>query len=146
MTNHIFANTIQKTNEVLVDLEKELDWIGQRKKAYALLRSTLHALRDRLPVFEAVEFGAQLTLLLRGVYYDGWKPSQVPLKMHKDEFLMHIESQFQFDLEIPVEKAVAAVFSVLKMHMDPDEMEKIEKILPKNFSQLFKEYYGRVIA
>lgn len=147
MSEHIFATTIQKTNEILIDLEKELNWIGQRKRAYTLMRSTLHALRDRLPVFEAVEFGAQLPLLLRGAYYDGWKPSRVPIKMHKDEFLAYIENQFQFDLEIPIEKAVEAVFAVLRMHTDPDELDKIGKILPKNFAEMFEaQHYGQVIA
>ncbi|MFI8891646.1 DUF2267 domain-containing protein [Streptomyces paradoxus] len=34
----------------------------------------LHPLRDRLPVETAVQFGAQLPTLVRGVYYDGWRP------------------------------------------------------------------------
>jgi len=35
---------------------------------------------DRLPITIAANFAAQLPELLRGVFYDGWSPSRVPIK------------------------------------------------------------------
>ena len=49
-----------------------------RTFAYRVTRAWLHALRDRLHVTIAANFATQLPELLRGVFYDGWSPGQVP--------------------------------------------------------------------
>jgi uncharacterized protein (DUF2267 family) len=36
----------------------------------------LHALRDRLPPEIAVHLSAQLPMLVRGIYYEGWKADE----------------------------------------------------------------------
>ena len=51
-----FGETVQLTNEWLNDLMTRVDW-EDRQRAYRLLRSTLHALRDRLTPEEAVHHG-----------------------------------------------------------------------------------------
>jgi len=69
----MFAETIEKTGLWLEDLAQELGNIPAQR-AYSILRAVLHALRDRLTVEEAVKLGAQLPLLVRGFYYEGWRP------------------------------------------------------------------------
>ena len=44
------------------------------------MRATLHALRDRLTVEEAAQFAAQLPMLIRGFYYEGWNPTDKPVR------------------------------------------------------------------
>ena len=70
----VFDTTVQKTNVWLKDIMQELGW-EDRHKAYMGLRTTLHALRDRLTPEEAAQFGAQLPMLIRGLYYEGWTPT-----------------------------------------------------------------------
>jgi uncharacterized protein (DUF2267 family) len=41
-----------------------------------VLGAVLHALRDRPQIGLAVHLGAQLPLLVRGLYYDQWRPSE----------------------------------------------------------------------
>ena len=49
------------------------------EKAYAVLRSVLHALRDCLPPAEVVKFSAQMPMMVKGVFFDGWKITPKPL-------------------------------------------------------------------
>lgn len=66
----VFDATTQKTNEWLDEIMFELA-LEERHTAYAALRGTLHALRDRLPLEETAHLGAQLPMLVRGFYYEG---------------------------------------------------------------------------
>ena len=86
-----FKTTEAKTNRVLREIEEAYGWPKERRnQSYAALRAVLHALRDRLPVDEASQLGAQLPMLVRGIYYSGWDPSKVPVKMSRDEFMQRI--------------------------------------------------------
>src|SRR5690606_24558496 len=70
-----FSATVEKTNRILKEIEQAYGWPKERRKqSYAALRSVLHAVRDRLNVNEVAQLGAQLTMLVRGIYYDGWDP------------------------------------------------------------------------
>ena len=89
-----FSTTVDKTNRVLKEIEQAYGWPQERRnQSYAALRAVLHTLRDRLTVEEAADLAAQLPLLISGIYFDGWDPSRVPQKMHRDEFLQHIREK-----------------------------------------------------
>ncbi len=53
--------------------------------------------RDRLPVDLTAHFGAQLPMLVSGLYYEGWDPSKVPIKMARQEFLDPIQQKIVTD-------------------------------------------------
>jgi uncharacterized protein (DUF2267 family) len=77
-TTHVEAidRSVDKANVWLKDMTTELG--GERHEAYAALRAVLHTLRDRLTVDEAAQLGAQLPLVIRGIYYENWDPSDTP--------------------------------------------------------------------
>lgn len=77
----VFDTTLQRTHTWLKDLMLVLGW-QDRHKAYRALRATLHALRDRLTVEETAHLGAQLPMLIRGFYYEGWDPSGCGRGLH----------------------------------------------------------------
>ncbi|MDQ1568071.1 MAG: hypothetical protein QOF96_2951, partial [Actinomycetota bacterium] len=83
MTNtDVFATTIEKTNRILKEIEEAYGWPPERRQqSYHALTAVMHALRDRLTVEEASDLAAQLPALVRGLYYEGWKPAKVPVKM-----------------------------------------------------------------
>lgn len=82
-----FDRTIEKTHHWLADLMEELGW-DEPELAYHALRAVLHALRDQLAVQEAVDLAAQFPMLIRGMYFEGWTPRNVPARdKTEDRFL-----------------------------------------------------------
>ncbi|MEO3892565.1 DUF2267 domain-containing protein [Nonomuraea sp. B5E05] len=81
-------HTVQTTHRWLADLA---DVIGTEDRDFAqrVLKTWLHTVRDGLTVDSAAHFAAQLPDLLRGVYYNGWDPSSVPIRRSRQEFIEH---------------------------------------------------------
>ena len=133
----VFDTTLHKTNNWLNELMQLLGW-QDKHKAYLALRATLHALRDRLTVEEVAQLGAQLPMLIRGFYYEGWDPTGKPLKVrHKEEFLARIEEQFRGDNRIDPEQVARAVFTVLADRVTEGEIEDVKHILPAEIQDLW---------
>lgn len=133
-----FDTTIQKTQVWLNDLMGELEWEGEPHKAYLGLRTVLHALRDRLTIEETVQLGAQLPMLIRGFYYEGWKLTGKPVKeRHKEEFLGHVKKAFKDDMRVDPERVVRAVFKVLARRTSAGEIKDVKHLLPKALRQLW---------
>jgi uncharacterized protein (DUF2267 family) len=133
-----FDSTLQKTNVWLNDIMRELGWEGERQRAYLALRSVLHALRDRLTVEEALDLGAQLPMLVRGFYYEGWKITGKPLKeRHRADFLAHITHDFRNDDRMDPEAIARAVFTVIARHASAGEVEDVKQILPAELRELW---------
>lgn len=132
----VFDSTIHKTNIWLKDLMQVLGW-QDRHKAYQALRVTLHALRDRLTIEEVAQFAAQLPMLIRGFYYEGWSPTGKPAKeRHREQFMARIEQEFLGDNSVDPEQVARAVFSVLAMHVSKGEIEDIKHLLPAGIRDL----------
>jgi uncharacterized protein (DUF2267 family) len=137
-THHeLFSNTLQKTHIWLNELTDELHCTDQHQ-AYLALRATLQALRDRLTVQEAAHLGAQLPMLVRGFYYEGWSPAGKPLKeRHKEEFLGHVGRYFEKDEGVDPERVVRGVFKLLSKRITEGEIEDIKQILPPELRDLW---------
>ncbi|MEX0704092.1 MAG: DUF2267 domain-containing protein [Planctomycetales bacterium] len=132
-----FDSTLQTTNIWLAELMDELEW-EDRHRAYHAFRVVLHALRDRLPVNETAHLAAQLPMLVRGIFFEGWHPAGKPLKERsREEFLAHIEKSYPFDFEADVENIARAVFSVLEKHVTPGEIDDVKQALPAPVRKLW---------
>src|SRR6195256_3431623 len=105
----VFDATLHKTNQWLNDLMQLLDW-REKNKSYLALRVTLHALRDRLTIDEVAQLAAQLPMLVRGFYYEGWDPTGKPEKVRdEEEFLTRIAHHFRDDAAINPKQVAQAV-------------------------------------
>jgi uncharacterized protein (DUF2267 family) len=136
-THDLFAGTIQKTDEWLHELMRELGWKDPHR-AYAALRATLHALRDRLTTQEAAQVAAQLPLLVRGVWFEGWKPRPKPLPIkHIDDFYAAIERDLRRDDDTSVPAIVQAVFGLLGRHVTEGEITDVVNSLPRELRSLW---------
>jgi uncharacterized protein (DUF2267 family) len=130
-----FDTTIEKTNQVLKAIEDSYGWPKERREqSYDALRAVLHALRDRLSVTEANDLAAQLPMLIRGIYYEGWKPAKVPIKMDKEEFLSRVRQQFIYKIEGNTENLVKTVVAALSRYITQGELEDIKSNMPKDLA------------
>ncbi len=126
-----FDSTLQTTNIWLNDILERLGWGEDHYRAY-------HALRDRLPVDQTAALAAQLPMLVRGFYYEGWHPHGKPLKeRHKEEVLAHITATFPGEPEVNPEQVVRAVFQVLAKHVTGGEIEAVKRSLPSALRSLW---------
>lgn len=126
------------TNTWLRDILSQLNW-QSKDSAYQALRGTLHALRDRLPAEEAVNLAAQLPLLVKGMYYDGWTLRDKPEKFKKEEFARRVHEQFGFDESINPAEIIRAVLRVMYRHMGDGELRDVRSNMSKDIPEWFPE-------
>jgi uncharacterized protein (DUF2267 family) len=132
-------HTVQLTHIWINDLDKALHW-NNKARSYRLLRSVLHALRDWLPVDEAANLAAQFPALLRGIYYDQWRPATVPVKERsRKAFLARIDRDFYNDPIEDVEGVVRAVFRLLSAKVTAGEIDDVRQCLPADLRALWPE-------
>ena len=132
-----FEQTVVKTGRWLDELGATLG-THDRERCYHVLKAVLHALRDRLPVDEAVDLGAQLPMLIRGFYYEGWRASGKPLAYRrKNEFLDQVRNGAPWLREDDVEGVVTAVFSLLSSELGGGEPDQVRRALPAGIRELW---------
>lgn len=135
-----FDKTVQETNLWLKDIMDRLG-TADRHHAYSSLRAVLHALRDRIGAESAAHLGAQLPMLLRGLYYEGWDPTGKPTKeRHEEEFLAHVARELPRAEEGEVEQGVLAVLDVLSKHVDRGAAVKIATMFPQNLRKFWPAF------
>ncbi|KAB1915919.1 DUF2267 domain-containing protein [Micromonospora noduli] len=132
-----FESSLDKTNLILKDIENAYGWPKERRnQSYAALRTVLHLLRDRLPVGESVEFAQQLPVLVRGIYFDGWVPSDVPIKLNRDDFLYEVRQGFPYDAEGGPERVTQVVLDTLRRHVTQGEWQDVKDTMPKDLATM----------
>jgi len=138
-----FESTVAKTNSVLKEIERSRGWTaGSRRRSYAALRAVLHALRDRLTVSEAAHLAAQLPMLVRGVFYEGWDPSRAPVKMRRAEFLDRVRRELPATDDLTdladehVERVVVAVLTALRRYITDGEWHDIRSTMPRELAAI----------
>lgn len=118
-------------------LQEDLGW-PDRSRAYFLLRETLHAVRDFLTVDEAADLAAQLPLLIRGIFFDGWVPAKTPARLRTvDDFLARVMKGFKDDPPVAPDRAVAAVFSLLRRQISQGEYHQVAWAMRKPLRDLW---------
>jgi uncharacterized protein (DUF2267 family) len=134
-------HTVQLTHIWLNELDEKLGW-NHKPRAYRLLKAVLHGLRDWLPLNEMADFGAQLPALLRGAYYEQWRPALTPVKKRtKQDFLARIDEAFKQDPLPSTAQAVMAVFELLSKKITAGEVEDVRNSLPEELRNLWPEPY-----
>jgi uncharacterized protein (DUF2267 family) len=132
-----FDSTLQTTHRWLKELELVAS-LDNEAEAYSVLRAVLHALRDRLPPDEAIHLGAELPMLIRGFYYEGWKPSSTPKKQRSLEaFLEGMQPLPRLGGELDAEQALRSVFLMLDHRISEGEIADVRQAMPEEVRKLW---------
>lgn len=127
----VFDTTVQQTNVWLNAVATELDPCD-RHEAYSALRAVLHVLRDRLPTEAVIGLSAQLPMLLRGLFLEGWRPGAARTHFHDlDGFVTLVARQLPPGFPHTPAAAIVAVFAALGDQIDAGEVRKLVAHLPE---------------
>jgi uncharacterized protein (DUF2267 family) len=135
----VFATTVQLSDIWVNDVAERLPPCS-RHQAYEALRATLHALRDRLPMTGALGLSAQLPMLLRGAFLEGWQPDNGPSNERTVQaFADKVDSHLPRGFPRAPNEVADAVFKVIAAHVDPSEARKIAAQLPEPLRALWSQ-------
>lgn len=142
-----FEKYAMKGNEFLNRLAQKLGDEGNRDRAARILRSVLHALRNRLTAEESLQLLSQLPMALKGVYVDGWN------KIGPDKGIKTLEdfanevikeegktAWRDFSNMDEVGQAIHAVIETLVSYVSVDEMEEAFGTLPQELKKVFNTW------
>ena len=137
----ILDKSVHDTNAWLQEISDAMDY-PDKQVAYHALRGTLFALRDRIPPDEAAHLGAELPLLVRGIYYEGFNPSRPPQTYDRDGFLQRVSQELEAIGGEDPEAAARAVFGVLHRHIDEGQEQHVREALPESIRTLWPNRAG----
>ncbi|HKX92373.1 MAG TPA: DUF2267 domain-containing protein [Sphingomicrobium sp.] len=132
----VFDRTLETTHIWLNEISRELG--PDKHVAWKVLSVVLQKLRDRLPLPLAAHLGAQLPLLVRGVYYDQFEPGRMlNERRSRDEFVAEVHDALSDTRPVNPDQAIRCVFGVLSRHISEGQVRKICDALPHGLKQLW---------
>ena len=142
MTTHhvdVIDRSVEQAHMWVNDVADEFG-TEDHQLAYRILRAFLHTIRDRIPVEESANLAAQLPTLVRGVYYEGWRPSATPLLYNdRETFLRSVASEALLAGSTEASFAVAAAATLLRRRVSEGEIDDVLAVLPAQVRQLLAE-------
>jgi len=133
-----FTHAAEQAQQWVKELAKDLGWSEQ--SAYRLLKSVLHTLRDWLSPEEMADLSAQLPTLIRGIYFEGWNPSQTPSRERKkSDFVIGVRNSFGYEAETDSDTTIKAVFKLLDRHLSHGEVVQVRNSMKKSLRHLWPE-------
>ena len=134
----VFDTTTQKTMLWLKEIDEEVGWQEkERHHAYQALRACLHQVRDRLSLDEMAHLGAQLPLLIRGAYYEGWDPSAPRPGRSADDFINGLIQEASWQPDYDYEAIARACLTVLSRHIDAGMVRHMRGVMPHEIRDLW---------
>src|ERR1700741_1471685 len=120
----VFDRSLETTHIWLNEICNDIG--SDKQVAWKVLSTVLHKLRDRLTVNLAAHLGAQLPLLVRGVYYDQFEPGKMPSEFRgREEFVAEVAEGLSDTRPVDPEEAMRSVFRVLARHISEGQVSKV---------------------
>lgn len=133
----VIDHSVHLTHEWINELAGRLDWYSKRS-ALRLLRVTLHRIRDHLLVGELAQMSAQLPVMIRGFFFEGWVPKDTPIKERRGaDFISFVGHQMSDTEEYRGHHDIKCVFDLLNARLSRGEVEDIRASLPEDIRDLW---------
>ncbi len=134
----VFQKPVAKAEAWVKEVARRMKW-NDDETALKALRVVLHALRDRLTIDEAAQLSAQLPMVVRGLFFEGWRPHRNP--SHPPglaEFFAEIDAHLPRLTPPERKRAVQVVFDVVGHHISEGEVDDIAAVLPPDLREFWK--------
>lgn len=139
----VLSRSVQETDAWLKELKEDLR-ADNPEQAYGALRSVLHTLRDRLTVEMAAHLSAQLPMLIKGIFFDGWKPAATPTRVDTPaEFLEEVRRRAYGHQELDPNHATQCVFRLLARKLSAGQIDKVLQQLPNDLTVYWRDAADR---
>lgn len=136
-TIHVFERTTHEAHEWVNELAGRTGWTSERD-VLRLLRVVLTKIRDHLLVDEMAQFAAQLPIVLRGMFYEGWQPKKTPIhERHAADFVADIETKIKDVADYAGPADIKAVFNLLNARLSRGEIEDVRACLPTELREMW---------
>ena len=133
----VIDHSVHLTHEWINELAARLGWSSKRS-TLRLLRITLHRIRDHLMINELAQMSAQLPLVIRGFFFEGWVPKQTPIKERRaQEFVTFVDAQMGETPEYRGRDDIKCVFDMLNARLSRGEVEDVRASLPSEIHDLW---------
>jgi len=140
----LFDEWVHKGHSFLHDVMRETG-LSDEHRAFRITKAVLHTLRDRLDPREGKDFAAQLPMVLKAVWCEGWDPTKGLDKgiKRKEDFLRRVmedpglvRGRDIANIE-EAERFTRGVFKVIKEHVTWGEVEDVIRQLPEEIRELW---------
>jgi uncharacterized protein (DUF2267 family) len=134
----VFDRTLHTTNLWLDEINAEIG--PDRHLAWHVLGAVLRSIRDEMQVEQSAHFAAQLPLLIRGAYFDQYRPAVQPASARShDDFIARIQHDMDGSRPVNVQQAAATVMRTLNRHVTEGQVRKVRDALPKGVRAMWPE-------
>jgi len=134
----VFDKTLHTTNLWLDEICAE---IGPDKHlAWHVLGAVLRSIRDELLIGQSAHLAAQLPLLVRGAFFDQYRPAAQPVaERSQEDFIARIREELAGCRPVRPDLAASAVMRTLNRHITEGQVKKARDALPKGIRALWPE-------
>lgn len=139
----LFKNYIQPAELFIKEVAEELGNKQDTNSSLRVTRAVFHTLRDMLTPEESLHLVAQLPMILKAIYVDGWKPGTANRIRSMQEFLDCLRSksnqpEIDFGNDAETVHAVQCVLEVIQQHVTTGEISHIVDQFPQELLILWK--------
>jgi uncharacterized protein (DUF2267 family) len=141
---HVFDSHVDAANRWIKQMIEALDLSSdEQPRALHALRAGLHAIRDRLPANEVLDLSAQLPILIRGLFFEGWTLSNDPTRIRdREAMIARVARELAPDTRFDPIETLRAVMQLLVEHVSHGEIEHMLATFPKPIATMWRDLIG----